>query len=142
MIFRHLRLGKITKRHKKSFGTFPVHKTPAGSADPLFMGLTDPFTVADFRFYQAISPDHERIHDLGAEILLLEKERPHVPYERAIMGVRFSPTVIALQFHPEADPEGMFVHFTKRKNKKALIESIGEERYLSLIHISEPTRPY
>ena len=40
---------------------------------------------------------------MGAKILCIEKERPHVPYERAVMGIRFNEYMIGTQFHPEAD---------------------------------------
>ena len=84
-----------------SFGTFPVHKTDAGYRESLFENLPNPFFVADFRRFQVIKPNEKQIDALGAEILALEKIRPYVPFERAIMGVRFSPEIIGVQFHPE-----------------------------------------
>jgi GMP synthase-like glutamine amidotransferase len=53
---------------------------------------------------------------LGVTILRLEKERPHVNLERAIMAIRFSKEVFGTQFHPEADGEGMLRYLQKKTN--------------------------
>jgi homoserine O-succinyltransferase/O-acetyltransferase len=42
--------------------------------------LRDPFYSVDSRDYQVIEPDYPRIRTLGATILAIEKNRPHVPY--------------------------------------------------------------
>ncbi len=122
-------LADITERKSMSFGTFPVHLTDAGVREPVFEGLNTPFWAADFRHYQAICPVEERFESLGAEILALEKIRPHVPLERAIMGVRFSPDIVGVQFHPEADPEGMLAHFIEPERREVIIKEHGAEKY-------------
>ena len=129
MACHHFKVGKITKRRKQSFGVFPVHKTDAGQDEWLFEWLPDPFYVADFRYYQLVKPDMDRLAEMEAEILLREKKRPHVPLERAIMGVRFGKTCIGLQFHPEAHAAGMIEHFYKKKIKEKVLELKGEEKF-------------
>ena len=133
MVCDHFEIGQITERKSQSFGVFPVHKTDAGDDEWLFEPLDDPFYVADFRFYQLIQPNQEVLDEMGAEILLLEKKRPHVPLERAVMGVRFSPEWIGLQFHPEAHPAGMIEHFYKKKIKAKVLELKGQEKFESMI---------
>lgn len=133
MAVRHFDVAKIVKRKSKSFGIFPVHPTPAGKREPLFNGLPNPFWVADFRDWQAVQPNHKKLKEMGAEILAMEKIRPHVPLERAIMGIRFSPEMIALQFHPEADPDGMLVHFLDPERRAVIIEEFSENKYLEMI---------
>ena len=127
------KIGSVIKRKGKSFGVFPVHKTGAGQYEILFRALPDPFYIADFRDYQVIEPDIERIETIGAKILALEKIRPHVQLERAIMAIRFSDEIFGVQFHPEADPEGMLVHFSKSPFKEELIGHKGEEKYGDMI---------
>jgi len=122
-------IGEITKRHTKSFGIFPVHKTAEGQLEPLFKNLSDPFYAADFRDYQVVNPNQEKLDELGAEIIALEKIRPHVGFERAIMGVRFSEEFFGVQFHPEADAVGMLDHFSKEENKQKIIEEHGLEKF-------------
>lgn len=134
MACRHFRIGDVTKRAKMSFGTYPVHKTHWGKEEPFFEGLHDPFYIADFRRYQVVGPRTERMKKLGMQILCLEKLRPHVEYERAVMAIRFSPWMIGTQFHPEADPEGMLTHFMQEERKKAVVEEHGEPRYHRMIH--------
>ncbi len=137
----YFKIGEINLRYKKSFGTYKCHQTAAGLCDPIFSHLDDPFWIADFRFYQVIQPDMLRLEELGAEILALEKIRPNVNRERAIMAIRFSNEFFGTQFHPEADPIGMMSHFENPKEKAQLIELIGEERYLRMLnHLSDPDK--
>lgn len=129
----HFGLGEVTKRYKMSFGTYPVHKTHWGKEEPFFEGLSDPFYIADFRRFQVVKPNEERLEALGAKVLCLEKLRPHVHFERAIMAIRFSPEMIGTQFHPEADPEGMLSYFMQEERKKLIVDEHGETRYNRMI---------
>ncbi|MCH2081979.1 MAG: GMP synthase [Saprospiraceae bacterium] len=133
MAVKHFQLAEVSRRRSPSFGTFPVHMTNVGIADPLFEGLINPFWAADFRHWQVIQPNMDRIEEIGAEILALEKIRPHVPLERAIMAIRFSEDIFGVQFHPEADPDGMLKHFLDPERRKTVIEEHGEEKYLGMI---------
>jgi GMP synthase-like glutamine amidotransferase len=133
MACHHFGIGEITKRKSESFGVFPAHLTEAGKADTLFSTLPDPFYVADFRLYQLLQPNHERLKAMGAEILALEKFRPHVPLERAIMAVRFSDTCLGVQFHPEAEAAGMIEHFYKKAVHEKALELKGEEKFSQMI---------
>lgn len=133
MACAHLQLAQITRRRSKAFGTFPVHLTDAGLDEPIFDGLPDPFYIADFREWQVIQPDETRFAELGAEIMCLEKIRPHVPLERAIMAVRFSEEFIGTQFHPEADSDGMLLHFLDPERRRAIVEEHSEQKYLEMI---------
>jgi homoserine O-succinyltransferase len=133
MACHHFGLGEVTERYKMSFGTYPVHSTHWGKEEPLFEGLPDPFYIADFRRYQVVKPNQERMKAMGAHILCLEKLRPHVHYERALMAVRFSPYMIGTQFHPEADPEGLLENFKEDARKKSVVEEHGEARYDRMI---------
>ena len=133
MACKFFRVGKVVPRRSMSFGIFPVHKLPAGLADPLFNGLPDIFWAADFREWQVVQPDRKRLKNLGASLLAIEKERPHVPLERAVMAVRFSDDMIGVQFHPEADPEGMIEHFMDPKRRSKIIAEQGEKKYLKMM---------
>ncbi len=133
MMCRHFALGKVTRRKSKSFGVLKTHPTEAGLRDPLFKGLGNPFYVADFRDWQVVQPNHRRIASLGASILAIEKKRPHVPLERAVMGIRLSREMMGVQFHPEANPEGMLIHFQKEDQKKIVIRHHGEQKFQQII---------
>jgi len=133
MAVHHFQLAEVTKRNSISFGTFPIHQTDAGKIDPIFRGLDQPFIAADFRHYQAIQPDGEKLEQLGATLLAKEKIRPHVDLERALMGVRWSPEVVGVQFHPEADPDGMLAHFSRPEIKQEVIADHGREKWLQMI---------
>ncbi|SIQ72307.1 GMP synthase-Glutamine amidotransferase [Chryseobacterium sp. RU37D] len=129
----HWELGNICKRKSYSFGVMPVHKTEEGEQEFLFKNLPDPFYAVDSRAYQFIEPNHERFEELGMKIVAIEKFRPHINLERAVMAIRFSEEIFGTQFHPEANPEGMVENLKDEKNKQAMIESFGMEKYLETI---------
>ncbi len=139
MAVNFLSLADVVLRRTPSLGVLPVHLTEEGKEEPIFEGLPDPFYVGDFRKWQVIQPNMQRFKNLGCKILALEKIRPHVDLERAIMAIRFSPEWIGTQFHPEADPEGMLVHFADEKRKAEIIEKRGSERYHKMIAHAEDT---
>ncbi|GJM36100.1 MAG: hypothetical protein DHS20C18_51010 [Saprospiraceae bacterium] len=137
----HFKLGKISKRKSMSFGTFITHMTDAGVGEELFQGLPNPFYIADFRNWQVLQPDEARFDQMGANILALEKIRPHVPLERAIMAIRFSPEIFGTQFHPEADPDGMLEHFQSEERREMVLSEHGAAKYRRMIdHLSDPDK--
>ncbi len=133
MACHHFKVGKITKRKSPSFGIYPVHMTDLGTGDPLFEGLNNPFYAADFRDWQVIKPNLDHLDRMGFEILALEKIRPHVNLERAIMAMRFSEEIVGVQFHPEADPEGMRTHFLDADRRELILQTYSERKYLNMM---------
>ncbi|WP_288457922.1 GMP synthase [uncultured Chryseobacterium sp.] len=129
----HWKLGNICKRKSYSFGVMPVHKTEEGEQEFLFKNLPDPFYAVDSRAYQFIEPDHDRFEELGMKIVAIEKFRPHINLERAVMAIRFSEEIFGTQFHPEANPAGMIENLKDEKNKQAMIENFGMEKYLETV---------
>lgn len=126
----HWKLGNICKRKSYSFGVMPVHKTDEGKEEFLFKNLQNPFYAVDSRAYQFIEPDHDRFEELGMTIMAIEKFRPHINLERAVMAVRFSDEIFGTQFHPEASPEALIENLKDDKNREAMIENFGMEKYL------------
>lgn len=129
----HWKLGTINRRKSYSFGIMPVHKTKEGGQEFLFENLPDPFYAVDSRAFQFIEPDYTRFEELGMKIAAIEKSRPHIHLERAVMAVRFSEEIFGTQFHPEANPAGMIENLKDEKNKMAMIENFGMEKYLETI---------
>ena len=133
LICRHYAIAEVTHRKSTAFGVFPVHMLEGAADEPLFAGLQDPFYAVDSRSYQVIRPDMQRIAGMGGRVLAIEKERPHVPLERAIMTVRFSDSMIGTQFHPEADPTGMSMYLRREDRKRTVIAEHGEEKWKSMV---------
>lgn len=119
LVCRHWGVGQISQRKKTAFGVFPVHVLPSGQADNVFRGLNDPFYVVDSRDWQVTDPHFEKLTMQGAEILCIEKYRPHVPYSQAVMGIRFNEYMIGTQFHPEADAVGMTIHLQTEEKRRS-----------------------
>lgn len=138
---RYFNAGLVCKRKSTSFGAFPVHMLPDGKQEEVFDGLKDPFYAVDSRDYQVIQPNHKLIQQMGGRLLCIEKSRPHVPYERAIMAIRFNEYMIGTQFHPEADAIGMSLHLQTEEKRKTVIENHGEEKLMSMLeHLDDPDK--
>jgi len=129
----HWSLGNICKRKSYSFGVMPIHKTEDGEKDFLLKNLPEPFYAVDSRAYQFIEPNYKKLDEMGMKIVALEKVRPHIHLERAVMAIRFSDEIFGTQFHPEADPKGMLENLKDDKNREAMIESFGTEKYLETL---------
>lgn len=143
MACRHFGLGNLTKRKSTSFGVMSVHKTADGQKDSLLENLSNPFWAVDSRDYQVVQPDLKKFKVLGAKIIAMEKIRTHVEYERAIMGIRFSPEMVGTQFHPEADPVSFLAHLKKPEVKEKIIESIGKIRFRKMLeHMIDEDKIY
>ncbi|MGC4099746.1 type 1 glutamine amidotransferase [Ferruginibacter sp.] len=141
LVCRYLKIATVCKRKSTAFGVFPVHLLPAGTEEPVFAGLKNPFYSVDSRDFQVVEPNHNKLHQFGASILAIEKERPHVPLERAIMAVRFNEHMIGTQFHPEADAVGMSMHLQTADKKKTVVENYGQEKWASMIdQLNDPDK--
>ena len=141
LVVRHLALGTLSKRRSTSFGIFPIHKVGEGCTDPLLMGLPDPFYAVDSRDYQITEPDESRLNAMGASMLCLEKSRPHVPLDRAVMAIRFSDEIVGTQFHPEADNEGMLRYFLTDVKRNQVITNFGQQKYDEMVaYLQDPDK--
>ncbi|MCS7018433.1 MAG: GMP synthase [Cytophagales bacterium] len=141
MVVRLFDLGHVTQRRSTSFGVFPVHKTIEGMNDSIMGLLPDPFYAVDSRDWQVVQPNFNRMREIGAQILSLEKIRPHVNLERAVMAMRISNEFFGTQFHPEADPIGMSIYFQQEERREQVIKNHGLQKYQDMIeHLNDPDK--
>lgn len=141
LVARHYKIGHVCKRRSTSFGVFPIHMMHDGLDEIVFEGLRNPFYAVDSRDYQLIEPNHNRLKELGSTILAIEKDRPHVPYERAVMSIRFNDYFIGTQFHPEADAIGMSMYLQREDKKQTVIDNHGEAKWQSMIEqLNDPRK--
>ena len=139
---RYFNIAQVIKRKSTSFGIFPIHMLKHhGHIDPVFDGLKDPFFGVDSRDYQVVQPNKKRLEEIGSEVLCIEKERPHVPLERAVMAIRFNKYMIGTQFHPEADTKGISTYLIQEERKKLFIQTYGQEKWGSMLeHLNDPDK--
>lgn len=138
---RYFDAANVSRRRSTAFGVFPVHYLADARSEPIFKGLHDPFYAVDSRDYQVTQPNHNKLRSLGGAILAIEKARPHVPLERAIMAIRFNEYMVGTQFHPEADALGMSMYLQIPERKKIVVENHGEEKWQSMIEqLSDPEK--
>ena len=137
----HWELANVCTRRSYSFGVMPIHKTVEGTQEYLFQNLSDPFWAIDSRAYQCIEPDDEKLDLFDMKIVAMEKIRPHVNLERAIMAIRFSDEIFGTQFHPEAEPKGFLENLKDENNKQTMIKHHGLEKYQeTLDRIDDPDK--
>jgi GMP synthase-like glutamine amidotransferase len=129
----HWDVARVTKRRSTSFGIFPIYKTKSGEQEVLFKDLNDPFYAVDSRDYQVVGPKEWKLDTLDGKVLCREKIRPNVPLERAVMAIRFSNEIFGVQFHPEADAEGMLRYFGKEEKRNQIVKRHGKKKYLEMI---------
>ena len=129
----HWDVARVTKRRSTSFGIFPIYKTKSGEQEVLFKELNDPFYAVDSRDYQVVGPKEWKLDTLDGKVLCREKIRPNVPLERAVMAIRFSNEIFGVQFHPEADAEGMLRYFGKEDKRNQIVKRHGKKKYLEMI---------
>jgi GMP synthase-like glutamine amidotransferase len=135
---RHFNLGKISLRKSRQVGILPVHPI---EYNHLFEGLEDPFYTLESRLYQITEPNVELISSMGARITALEKIRPQVPLERAIMGIQFNEYMAGVQFHPEGEYHILLDYFKEEKIKNSIIEEFGIEKWDRMIeHLNDPRK--
>lgn len=141
MACRKYGVGKVIRRKSTSFGIFPVYLTEEGEKDLVFSGLPNPFYSVDSRDWQVVNPEDASFSNTEAQVLALEKDRPHVDLERCVMAVRFSKEIVGTQFHPEADPVGMKQYLLEEDKKNAIIENHGAEKYADMLEsVDDPDR--
>ena len=141
LVCRYYKLAKVNKRKSTAFGVFPVHLQSKGKEEPIFAGLPDPIYVVDSRDYQVVQPNKSLLRKMDAQVLAIEKERPHVPLERAVMAIRFNESMIGTQFHPEADPKGMSMYLQRPDKMKTVISEHGEQKWRSMIEqLNDPDK--
>ena len=119
---RHFNFGNVCLRKSTQIGVLPVHPLVD---DPIFANLNDPLYTLESRLYQIIEPNDENINALGAKIIALEKHRPYVPLERAIMAIKFSDKMYGVQFHPEGEQNVLLGFFNEEKMKRNIIDKFG-----------------
>lgn len=141
VICYHFKLGAVCPRKKETFGIFPVHKTHKADENNITKNLNEPFYAVDSRKWQVIQPNYNNLAKMGAKILAIEKERSHIPLERATMAIQFTPEIFGTQFHPEAGAQGMIHYLETTEKKKIVIENYGMERYNDMLyHLHDPDK--
>jgi GMP synthase-like glutamine amidotransferase len=135
---RHFDLGTVCLRRSRQIGILPVHTL---IEDDLFNGLQETFYTLESRSYQIIAPNDEKIRAMNAKIMALEKMRPTVPLERAIMGIKFSEKMYGVQFHPEAALHELVAYFNDPSTKQSIIDEFSLAKWENIVQHLDATSP-
>ena len=128
-----LGFGEVTQKKILFFRSYAYSIRQKPVKRFLLKNLPGTFYAVDSRAYQVIQPKTNHLEKHGMQILALEKERPYVDLERAVMAIRFSDEIFGTQFHPEADPEGFLESLKVEKYKNSIIEDYGLDKYQETI---------
>lgn len=138
---RYYGLGQVSKRKSTAFGVMSIHKTKAGKEETIFKELEDPFWAIDSRDFQITRPNLEKLKKIGGQVLCLEKVRPLIPLERAVMSIRFTNEIVGTQFHPEADSDSMYMYLLREDKKNFVIKKYGMVKYTAMLQaLNDPEK--
>ena len=141
MACNYFHIAEINRRPEKSFGIFPVSKTVAGKRDKLFQYLPNPFYAGDFREFQVINPNFDKLKRNNMEVLGMESDHSHTFKHLAVMAIRFSETVYGTQFHPESFPQGMLRYFKDKERRELIHAEYGSRIYEEMLfHLRDPMK--
>jgi GMP synthase-like glutamine amidotransferase len=135
---RHFDLGKVCLRKSRQIGILPVHSL---IEDDLFNNLEDTFYAMESRSYQIIAPNDNKMLLMNAQIMALEKMRPAIPLERAIMAIKFSEKMYGVQFHPEAELKELILYFNEPSTKDLIVNELGTAKWERIINHLDETSP-
>jgi len=135
---RHFNLGTVCLRKSKQIGVLPVHSL---IEDELFKGLQETFYALESRSYQIIAPNDDNIRIMEAKIIALEKMRPKVPLERAIMAIQFSEKMYGVQFHPEAALHELVQYFNEPATKQSIIDEFSLAKWERIVNHLDESSP-
>jgi len=129
----------ISRRDHRNLGIVPIFKTDAGKADPIFEGLNDKFYAFDNRDWQVKDPNERRLKEIGADVISFDGTE--AGSGDTITGIRYSSEIESVQFHPEAEKNGILMRISHPDEKQHIIDILGEEKFDELLDsLSEPNK--
>jgi homoserine O-succinyltransferase len=131
LMAKRFEIGRISRRERRNLGVVPILKTDEGKKDLMLEGLQDKFYAFDNRDWQITEPDLKKIQQLNGAIIAYEGSENL--NGRGVTGIRYSEEVESVQFHPEAEKNGILMRFTDPDEKQHIIEILGEKEYDELI---------
>lgn len=124
-------IARISRREKRHLGIVPIFKTSEGKHDPIFEGLNEKFYAFDNRDWQVTDPDTRRIRDGRFELLCYDGTDDVMG--SGITGIRYSDEMESVQFHPEAEKNGILLRFTHPEEMEHIIALLGRDKYDELL---------
>ncbi len=124
---RFFDIGLLCKRRSTRFSIVPIQLIATKKTEPVFYSKL--IYVVDSRDYQLICPNIKKMKSLGMNILAFENTKSHHPYQRAVTAIRFNRYMLGVQFHPEADAEGLKYYLQTAEKKQIIFNEYGEGKW-------------
>lgn len=132
---RFFEFGDVTKRNNLSFGAVKIQKTESGKYDAILTGLPNTFYGIDNRNWQVVNPNNSKLAAINGKILALEKLGSKS--EKAMMAIRISNEIFAVQFHPEKNSVYLKKQLEKDYYKKLIINRYGIDAYDKMLKAAD-----
>lgn len=136
----HFGVATMQARAQRKFGIMPVYMTEAGRHSALLGPFGDRLFAFENRGFEAVGLDEKRLAQCGGELWARES-RDGVSKGRAVMALKLAPGIEAVQFHPEADLDGVLAWIRKPEMEAAFKQAFGDETYGQMMDtLEDPTR--
>jgi GMP synthase-like glutamine amidotransferase len=138
----HFKVAQMVQRADgRRFGVWPCYPTTDGLKSQLFAPFGDRLFVWENRQWEAVGLDEKKLAALGGRLLARESRHGRTDKGNALLGFDYAPGVVAVQFHPEADREGLRVWVYSTEQATEFKKSFGEPLYQRMIKtLDDPSR--
>lgn len=138
----HFGVAQVSLRPRgRKFGVMPAYVTPEGTECVAFKPFSDRLFVWEHRFWEAVNLDARRLDALGGKVLARESRPGRDDKGQALLAFQYAPGILATQFHPEADRQGLSVWVHNPEHASAFKKAYGEELYQRMLKtLDDPSR--
>jgi GMP synthase-like glutamine amidotransferase len=138
----HFRIAQMRRRASTKFGVMPAYLSDDAQQLDYLSHFGYRLFAWEHRDWEAVEVDEARLGALGGKVLAYEAHAESVVNTgEAILGIRFTPGVDGLQFHPEADKPGVMAWVERPESRVRLIDAYGDDLYEKMVKsLSDPQR--
>lgn len=138
----HFGVAEMRRRETTKFGVMPAYITDRGQRLSWLSHFGYRLFTWEHRDWEAVDIDESKLRGLGGEVLAHEAHTESVVNKGdAVLGIRFTPGIDGVQFHPEADRAGVMAWVEKPESRARLVDAYGEDLYEKMVKsLSDPQR--
>lgn len=138
----HFRIAEMRRRASTKFGVMPAYLSHQGQELDFLSHFGYRLFAWEHRDWEAVEVDEARLTELGGKVLAHEAHAESVVNSGdAILGIRFTPGIDGLQFHPEADKHGVMTWVERPESRVRLIDAYGDDLYEKMVRsLEDPQR--
>lgn len=138
----HFGVAEMRRRSSTKFGVMPAYLSDDAQQLDYLSHFGYRLFAWEHRDWECVGVDEARLAQLGGRVLAHEAHAESVVNTGdAILGIRFTPGVDGLQFHPEADKPGVMAWVERPESRARLVDAYGDDLYEKMVKsLSDPQR--